>query len=89
MISTPRVLEEEMLTVQAPSILTLTSLVPVPQISLLLPPKTMPFSQVAAEELFEGERILDVTKARRNENSPSDVLRTIRLAKLLLLSFNK
>ncbi|MBR3323660.1 hypothetical protein IKG16_02115 [Candidatus Saccharibacteria bacterium] len=74
----PRVPAEDTLTVQAPVILTFTSVVEVSQMEEGLL-GTVLFSQVVAEELEVGERRLEETKAKRNENSPRARPRTKRL----------
>ena len=71
----PRVPAEDTLTVQAPVILTFTSVVEVSQMEEGLL-ETVLFSQVVAEELEVGERRLEETKAKRNEKSPRAILRT-------------
>ena len=74
----PRIPAEDTLTVQAPVILTFTSVVEVSQMEEGLL-ETVLFSQVVAEELEVGERRLEEMKARRNENSPRARPRTKRL----------
>ena len=72
----PRVPAEDTLTVQAPVILTFTSVVEVSQILKAEPPEMVPFSQVRAEELVVGEKMLEQRKASKNEKSPRAILRT-------------
>ena len=84
----PRVPAEDTLTVQAPVILTFTSVVEVSQMEEGLL-GTVLFSQVVAEELEVGERRLEETKAKKNENSPKVILWTKTKLDFLSFVFNK
>ncbi|MBR0403032.1 hypothetical protein IJI55_00565 [Candidatus Saccharibacteria bacterium] len=74
--SRPRVPLDETEMVQAPVMLTLTSVVSVPQMSEAELPDTVPFIHSIAPLLSTGERILATAKAIRNENSPVESQRT-------------
>ena len=62
----PRVPAEDTLTVQAPVMSTLTSAVEVEQMSEAEPPEMVPFSQVRAEELEVGNRLVEIIKLNKN-----------------------